>query len=102
LHSDSGEHEKEIDVQHSDPIHAPTLRADADLGGHPQEGGKFYLIGGGIASLAAAAFLIRDGHVRGCDITILEALDKPGGSLDGAGTAQGGCVPMTCSRRSRR
>nr|WP_258168017.1 oleate hydratase [Paraburkholderia sp. BL21I4N1] len=54
--------------------------------------GQFYLVGGGIAAMAAAAFLIRDGRVRGRDITILEALDKPGGSLDGAGTAQSGYV----------
>ncbi|PQV42973.1 oleate hydratase [Paraburkholderia sp. BL23I1N1] len=54
--------------------------------------GHFYLVGGGIASLAAAAFLIRDADVPGCRIMILEALDKPGGSLDGAGTPQGGYV----------
>lgn len=44
---------------------------------------KFYLVGGGIASLAAAGFLIRDGHIPGENITILEALSLPGGSLDG-------------------
>jgi oleate hydratase len=54
--------------------------------------GHFYLVGGGIASLAAAAFLIRDADVPGYRITILEALDKPGGSLDGAGTPQEGYV----------
>lgn len=37
---------------------------------------KAYLVGGGIASMAAAAFLIRDGDVRGCDITILEETDR--------------------------
>ncbi|MGY6123536.1 oleate hydratase (plasmid) [Paraburkholderia strydomiana] len=52
----------------------------------------FYLVGGGIASLAAAAFLIRDADVPGCLITIFEALDKPGGSLDGAGSPQEGYV----------
>ena len=36
----------------------------------------FYLVGGGIASLAAAAFLIRDGGVRGHNITILEESAK--------------------------
>ena len=51
--------------------------------------GHFYLVGGGIASLAAAAFLIRDADVPGCLITILEALDKPGGSLDGLGGCAG-------------
>jgi oleate hydratase len=54
--------------------------------------GHFYLVGGGIASLAAAAFLIRDADVPGCLITILEALDKPGGSLDGGGSPQEGYV----------
>jgi oleate hydratase len=53
---------------------------------------KAYLVGGGIASLAAAAFLIRDGDVRGCDITIIEETDRLGGSLDGAGCAESGFV----------
>ena len=77
-------------MQNSDPIHAQARRAD--IGSSAAENGKFYLVGGGIASLAAAAFLIRDGHVRGCDIVILEALDQPGGSLDGAGNAESGYV----------
>ncbi len=46
---------------------------------------KAYLVGGGIGSLAAAAFMIRDGHLRGEDITIFEAAPILGGSLDGAG-----------------
>lgn len=54
--------------------------------------GHVYLVGGGIASLAAAAFLIRDADVPGCLITILEALDKPGGSLDGGGSPHEGYV----------
>ncbi len=53
---------------------------------------KAYLVGGGIASMAAAAFLIRDGDVRGCDITILEETDRLGGSLDGAGSATEGFI----------
>ena len=53
---------------------------------------KFYLVGGGIASLAAAAFLIRDGDVLGKNIIILEELDKIGGSLDGSGSAEEGYV----------
>jgi oleate hydratase len=57
-----------------------------------REDGRFYLVGGGIASLAAAAFLIRDGDIRGCNITIIEALDRLGGSLDGAGSAEAGYV----------
>jgi oleate hydratase len=53
---------------------------------------KVYLIGGGIASLAAAAFLIRDAGFRGRNIVILEQLDRLGGSLDGAGSAEDGYV----------
>jgi oleate hydratase len=51
-----------------------------------------YLVGGGIASMAAAVFMIRDGDMKGCDITILEELDRLGGSLDGAGNARDGYV----------
>jgi oleate hydratase len=46
---------------------------------------KAYLVGGGIGSLAAAAFMIRDGSVPGGNISILEAAPIMGGSLDGAG-----------------
>ena len=53
---------------------------------------KVYLVGGGIASLAAAAFLIRDGDVPGHNITVLEELEKLGGSLDGSGSPQDGYV----------
>jgi oleate hydratase len=51
---------------------------------------KAYLVGGGIGSLAAAAFLIRDGGVPGANISILEAGPLMGGSLDGAGDAERG------------
>ena len=45
---------------------------------------KAYMIGSGIGSLAAAAFMIRDGGVPGSAITIYERLSTPGGCLDGA------------------
>jgi oleate hydratase len=45
---------------------------------------RAYFIGGGIGSLAGAAFLIRDGGVAGGNITIYETLPLFGGSLDGA------------------
>lgn len=51
---------------------------------------KAYLVGGGIGSLAAAAFMIRDGKLPGSHITILEASPLLGGSLDGAGDAARG------------
>ncbi|WP_448887302.1 oleate hydratase, partial [Enterobacter kobei] len=43
---------------------------------------KAYFIGGGVGSLAGAAFLIRDGGIVGRDITIYEELPIFGGSLD--------------------
>jgi oleate hydratase len=46
---------------------------------------RAYLVGGGIGSLAAAAFMIRDGRIAGNKISILEALPVVGGSLDAAG-----------------
>ena len=51
---------------------------------------KAYLVGGGIGSLAAAAFMIRDGSLPGGNISILEAIPILGGSLDGAGDPAGG------------
>ncbi len=45
---------------------------------------KAYFIGGGVGSLAGAAFLVRDGAVAGGNITIYEGLPLLGGSLDGA------------------
>jgi oleate hydratase len=58
----------------------------------PREGAKTYLVGGGIASMAAAAFMIRDGDMLGSDITVLEGSEVIGGSLDGAGTPIDGYV----------
>jgi len=43
---------------------------------------KAYLVGGGIGSLAAAAFLIRDGGIEGKQIVILEAAALLGGAGD--------------------
>jgi len=42
-----------------------------------------YLVGSGLASLAAACFLIRDGQMQGGRIHILEEQKLPGGSCDG-------------------
>jgi oleate hydratase len=51
---------------------------------------KAFLVGSGIASLSAAAFLIRDGGFDGRDIVILEEQDREGGSLDAAGSPETG------------
>ncbi|SFH56593.1 oleate hydratase [Pisciglobus halotolerans] len=42
-----------------------------------------YIVGAGLAGLAAAVFLIRDGHMKGDHIHIFEELSLSGGSLDG-------------------
>ncbi len=47
------------------------------------ENKKAYLIGSGLASLSAAAFLIRDGQMKGDQIHIFEELKIGGGGLDG-------------------
>lgn len=53
---------------------------------------KAYLVGSGIASLAAAAYLIRDGQIPGDHIHLLEQSAVAGGSLDGAGSPDDGYV----------
>jgi len=42
---------------------------------------KYYFVGSGIASLAGAAYLIRDGKVDGSDIAIFEESRMFGGSV---------------------
>lgn len=51
-----------------------------------------WFIGGGLASLAGAVYLLEDGNFRGENIHILEALPILGGSNDGAGTKEGGFI----------
>lgn len=51
---------------------------------------KAYLVGSGIAALAAATFLIRDGGFDGGDIHLFEQQESTGGSLDAGGTPEAG------------
>ncbi|MBB6486374.1 oleate hydratase [Rhizobium lusitanum] len=60
--------------------------------GNQVEGRKAWIIGSGIAGLAAAFYLIRDGRMAGEDITILDTIDIEGGSLDGAGNPEEGYI----------
>jgi oleate hydratase len=53
---------------------------------------KAYLVGGGIASLAAAVFLIRDGKFAGSSISIFESRETLGGSLDASGSPDTGYI----------
>jgi oleate hydratase len=56
----------------------------------PAASGRHYMVGGGIAALAAAVLLVRDGGVAGDRITIFEHRGAAGGSLDGGGDAGSG------------
>ncbi|CAL6080806.1 Myosin-cross-reactive_antigen [Hexamita inflata] len=51
---------------------------------------KAYFIGGGIGSLAAAFFLIRDAGFQGKNIKVFEELTIAGGSMDGNGSVEKG------------
>ena len=51
-----------------------------------------WFVGSGLAALSGAAFLIRDGHMPGNKITILERLELPGGALDGIKVPEKGFV----------
>jgi oleate hydratase len=58
----------------------------------PSDSTHVHLVGAGIASLSAAALLVRDAGVDGRRIRILEELSVPGGALDGKGDAKSGYV----------
>jgi oleate hydratase len=52
--------------------------------------GRYIILGGGIAGLSAAAFLLRDAGVPGAAIRVIEHADTLGGSLDGGGDPETG------------
>lgn len=56
----------------------------------PDSGSKFYIVGGGIAGLASAVYLIREGGCPGGAITIFDGAGISGGALDGSGSAENG------------
>ncbi len=62
-----------------------------DKNSHPGDA-KVYLVGGGIASLASATYLIKDAGVSGENIHILEQDEILGGALDGAGDPEKGYI----------
>ncbi|WP_125567258.1 oleate hydratase [Companilactobacillus insicii] len=51
-----------------------------------------YIVGSGLAGLAAATFLVRDGQMKGDKIHVLEELGLPGGSMDGIWNEQKGYI----------
>jgi len=58
----------------------------------PVQHRRVYLIGAGIASLASAAYFIRDGNINPANIHLFEELNIAGGSLDGSGSAETGYI----------
>lgn len=56
------------------------------------ENRKAYIVGGGIAGLSAAAFLVRDAHMPGKNITVFDQLPVFGGSMDSCGNAETGYI----------
>ena len=59
---------------------------------------KAYFVGGGIASMAGAVYLIKDGKFQGKDITIFEAKGVMGGSLDAKNNYSDDAYVMTGHR----
>lgn len=53
---------------------------------------RAWFVGSGLAALAGAAFLIRDGQMAGSSITIFEQQKLPGGALDGLDIPEKGFV----------
>ena len=53
---------------------------------------KAYIVGGGIAGLSAAAFLVRDAQMPGENITVYDQLPTFGGSMDGCGNVETGFI----------
>ncbi|MGN0149110.1 MAG: oleate hydratase, partial [Clostridia bacterium] len=56
------------------------------------ENKKAYIVGGGIAGMAAAAFLVRDAQMPGENITVYDQLPVFGGSMDACGNAETGYI----------
>ncbi|WP_439496043.1 oleate hydratase [Bosea sp. (in: a-proteobacteria)] len=71
-------------------MNASTSPAEGHDARSASSGRKAYLIGSGIASLAAAAYLIKEGGFAGGDITIFEESERYGGSLDARGDPEDG------------
>jgi oleate hydratase len=63
-------------------MHTDAKRRAALLGGDTR---RAYLVGGSIASLAAAVLLIRDAGMPGANIQIFEELEHSAGAFDAAG-----------------
>ena len=56
------------------------------------ESSKANIVGGGIAGLSAAAFLVRDAQMPSKNITVYDSLPVFGGSMDACGNAETGYI----------
>ncbi|AWK52344.1 oleate hydratase [Clostridium beijerinckii] len=56
------------------------------------ENRQVYFIGGGLASLSGAAYLVRDCNFKGENIHVIESMNTLGGSNDGSGDVSNGFV----------
>ena len=65
---------------------------DAVMSNRDYGGKKAYLVGGGLATMAAAAYLVRDCKFPADQITIYEGMHILGGSNDGIGDPEKGFV----------
>ncbi len=70
----------------------PIFLGEAMVMSTDYSGKQVYFVGGGLASLAGAAFLVRDCDFPGEQIHVLEEMHVLGGSNDGAGDERQGYV----------
>src|SRR5689334_22063476 len=54
---------------------------------------RAHILGGGIAGLPAAAFLVGDAHMPGANVTVYEALGVTGGAMESGGAHISGYKP---------
>ncbi|WP_099470060.1 oleate hydratase [Konateibacter massiliensis] len=67
-------------------------RAERLIKAYDPQDRRAYFVGGGLASMAGAAYLIRDANFKGENIFIYEGKSILGGSNDGMGTPENGFV----------
>jgi len=63
---------------------------------------RVHIIGGGLAGLAAAVFLVDDAHMPGNRVTVYESLDVLGGALDAGGEEPLALFPDVREAQSER
>jgi oleate hydratase len=71
-------------------VQSPPVAPKARAAKVESDSSTYFFVGSGIASLAGAVYLIRDGGVAGKNIVILEESQEVGGALDAHGDAATG------------